>query len=467
MDELHHLSATEALRAFRARRLSPVELTEAVIARAERTEPVVNALCHRFFDEALRQAKAAERRYAGRGEPPRPLEGLPTVVKEDEPVTGQPWTQGSLRYRDAVAGHTSVFVRRVLDAGAIVHARSTASEFASAAFTHSALWGVTRNSWNPEFSPGGSSGGSAAALAAGSTVLATGSDTAGSIRVPASFSGVAGFKPPHGRVPVDPPYHLDTYVHSGVLARTVADVALMQNVVAGPHPADIGSLRPRHVLPDPAGLGRDLRGMRIALSEDLGDWAVDPEVRRNTREYGERLRAAGAHVEEAGISVPRARVMRAAAIHFHHGFGAVIAAEGRTPYAQAFARWAAEEAAGAGVLDGFAIETELYRPVGELFERFDALVCPTAATRGLVAGEDYVGHGPEVDGERLGHYLESLLALPFNIMSRCPVLAVPSGVARNGVPTGVQIVGRPFDDDTPFRIGAAAEVRQHWPEAGA
>jgi amidase/aspartyl-tRNA(Asn)/glutamyl-tRNA(Gln) amidotransferase subunit A len=313
MDELHHLSATDALRAFRARRLSPVELTEAVIARAERTEPVVNALGHRFFDEALRQAKHAERRYAGQGGPPRPLEGLATVVKEDEPVAGQPWTQGSLRYRDVVAEHTSVFVRRVLDAGAIVHARSTASEFASAAFTHSALWGVTRNPWNPRFSPGGSSGGSGAALAAGSTVLATGSDTAGSIRVPASFSGVVGFKPPHGRVPVDPPYHLDSYVHSGVLARTVADVALMQNVVAGPHPGDAGSLRPRHVLP--AELGGDLRGLRIVLSEDLGDWAVDPEVRRNTRAFGERLRAAGAHVEEVGLRVPRAQVLRAAAIH--------------------------------------------------------------------------------------------------------------------------------------------------------
>jgi amidase/aspartyl-tRNA(Asn)/glutamyl-tRNA(Gln) amidotransferase subunit A len=104
--------------------------------------------------------------------------------------------------------------------------------------------------------------------------------------------------------------------------------------------------------------------------------------------------------------------------------------------------------------------------VGELFERFDALVCPTAATRGLVAGEDYLDHGPVVDGERLGHYLESLLALPFNIMNRCPVLAVPSGIAENGVPTGVQIVGRPFDDTTPFRIGAAVEQRQHWPDCG-
>ena len=195
-------------------------------------------------------------------------------------------------------------------------------------------------------------------------------------------------------------------------------------------------------------------------------------MRRDTRAFGERLRAAGALVEEVGLQVPRAQVMRAAAIHFHHGFATAITAEERkpgarlTPYAAAFARWAAERAAGAGVLDGLALESALYAPVGELFERFDALVCPTAATRGLVAGEDYLDHGPVVDGERLGHHLESVLTLPFNIMNRCPVLAVPSGSAENGVPTGVQIVGRPFDDATPFRIGAAVEQRPVWPQVG-
>nr|WP_279588926.1 amidase [Amycolatopsis granulosa] len=434
-------------------------MTEAVIARAERTEPVVNALAYRMFESALEQAKAAERRYGGHGSP-RPLDGLPTVVKEDEPIAGQPWTQGSRVHEHTVAGHTAEFIRRVQNAGAIVHARSTAPEFATAAFTHSSLWGVTRNPWNPEFSPGGSSGGSAAALAAGSTVLATGSDTAGSIRVPAAFSGVVGFKPPRGRVPVDSPFHLDTYVHSGVLARCVADVALLQNVVAGPVAYDLGSL-PLYTLPAPAG---GLGGLRIALSEDLGDWPVDPDVRRNTRAFAERLRDAGAHVETVGLAVPREKVLRAAAIHFHHGFAAAVAGVAQTPYAVEFTRWARERAGGATVLDGLELEAELAAPVGELFQRFDALVCPAAGTRGLIAGEDYVGYGPEVDGRPLGHYFEALPALPFNIMSSCPVLAVPSGFAANGVPTGVQIAGRPFDDATPFRIGAAVEQPQIWPE---
>src|SRR5262245_21404877 len=190
MAELYALSATEALRRFRARELSPVELLEAVIARAEEVEPTVNALCHTFYDDARAQAREAEARYAGRGEAPRALEGIPLAIKEEEAVEGQPWTQGSLIYKDLVADYSSAFTRRHLEAGAIVHARTTAPEFSCAGFTHSRLWGPTRNPWNPEYAVGGSSGGAAAALAAGTTTLASGSDIGGSIRIPASFCGV-------------------------------------------------------------------------------------------------------------------------------------------------------------------------------------------------------------------------------------------------------------------------------------
>ncbi|MFA4928883.1 MAG: amidase, partial [Patulibacter sp.] len=262
---LHALSATEALAGFRARTLSPVELMQATIARAEQVEPTVNALCHRFFDEALVAARASERRYARGGDEIGPLDGLPLVVKEEEPIAGQPWTQGSAVYRSLVASRSSVLAERVIASGAIVHARSTASELSAAAFTHSRLWGVTRNPWNPEWSPGGSSGGSAAALASGTTTLATGSDTAGSIRLPAAFSGVVGFKPPYGRVPADPPFNLDCYVHYGPLARTVADCRLLQNVLAGPHPSDPVALDPKVELPEVPG---SVVGRRIAVSTD-------------------------------------------------------------------------------------------------------------------------------------------------------------------------------------------------------
>ena len=287
MTDLHYLSATEALRLFRARELSPVELLDAVIARAEAVEPTVNALCHTFYDEARAAARAAEDRYAGRGETPRELEGIPLAIKEEEAIEGQPWTQGSLLYETLIADYTSAFAQRMLDSGAIVHARTTAPEFSCAGFTPSKLHGVTRNPWNPEFGVGGSSGGAGASLASGTTTLASGSDIGGSIRIPASFNGVVGFKPPYGRVPVDPPFNLDTYCHSGPLARTIADCALYENVLCGPDPSDITTLRPKYELPAEFG---SVEGMRIALSVDLGDWPVDPEVAANTRAVGEALR---------------------------------------------------------------------------------------------------------------------------------------------------------------------------------
>ncbi len=254
--ELCYLPATEALRLFRGRQLSPVELTEAMIARADAAEPGINAFAETFYEQALDQAKAAEARYAGTGEPPRPLEGLLVAVKEEAPIAGQRNTLGSLPLRDMVAPQTAAFVQRILDAGGIVHARTTTPEFSCAPVTWTKLWGVTRNPWHREYSPGGSSGGSAASLAAGTTTLATGSDIGGSIRIPASFCGVVGFKPPYGRVPEVEIFNLDHYCHEGPMARTVADCALLENVIAGPHPSDVASLRPKLEIPAELERGR-------------------------------------------------------------------------------------------------------------------------------------------------------------------------------------------------------------------
>lgn len=463
--ELCYLPAADALALFGRRELSPVELMQSVIDRAESTEPVVNALCHRFFERALEQARQAEARYMGRGEPPRPLEGIPTAIKEEEEVAGEPWTQGSLIYRDLVAERSSCFAQRILDAGAIVHARSTAPEFSCAGFTHSRIWGVTRNPWNPEYGVGGSSGGSAAALAAGSATLASGSDIGGSIRIPASFNGVVGFKPPYGRVAQAPPFNLDTYCHCGPLARTVADCLLFENVLAGPDPSDIVSLRPRLQLPQAL---PGVEGLRIALSVDLGDWPVDPEVRANTLDMAAALREQGAQVVEVDLHIPRGDIQRASALHFHHGFAAWVESEAEqhgdlmTAYALEFPRWARERAGGGSWIDKVELEGALYPRLGELLERYDALICPTAGTRGLIAGDDYVGHGIEVGGERVEFYFEALMTPVFNVFSRCPVLNVPSGFASNGVPTGIQIAARTYDDLTAFRIGAACEAARPW-----
>ena len=467
MNELHYLSAADALRLFRSSELSPVELMEAVIARTEQVDGDVNALCHRFFDEALAQARQAEDRYMGKGDPPRPLEGIPTAVKEEEAVAGQPWTQGSLIYKDEVAKESSAFAERILESGAIVHARSTAPEFSCAGFTHSRIWGVTRNPWNLQYAVGGSSGGSGASLASGTSTLASGSDIGGSIRIPASFNGVVGFKPPWGRVPQETPFNLDTYCHCGPMARTVMDCLLFENVLAGPHARDHVSLRPKLELPTQL---PGIEGLRVAVSADLGGWPVEPEIRANTLDLAFALRDLGAEVEEVELSMPPDVVDRAAAIHFHLGFGAWVAEAANehgdlmTPYALEFARWSERTADGMTLLEKHEIEAQLYLPLGALLERFDALICPTVGTAGLIAGDDYVGHGTVVDGREVEFYFETMLTPVFNILSRCPVLNVPSGASSNGVPTGAQIVGRTFDDLTAFRVGAAAEQVRPWTE---
>ncbi|HMK12011.1 MAG TPA: amidase, partial [Acidimicrobiales bacterium] len=468
--DLHYLSATEALAAFRAKTLSPVELMEAVLARADEVDGAVNALCHRFDERALDQSRQAEARYLGRGEPPRPLEGIPMAVKEEEAVAGEPWTQGSLLYKDTIAPHSSPFAERILESGAIVHARSTAPEFSCAGFTHSRLWGVTRNPWNLDVTVGGSSGGSGAALASGTATLASGSDIGGSIRIPASYNGVVGFKPPYGRVPQDAPFNYDTFCHVGPMARTVADCAAFQNAVAGPHPRDHVSLRPRVVIPDELG---PIDGMRIAVSLDLGSWALDDEIAANTMRTAEALRTAGAVVEEVDLQVPRELILRVAAIHFNLMFaawiGSVIEEHGdlMTDYAIEFPRSMAEFAGDAGLVEELTLQAQVCEPVGALLDEFDALVCPTLASRGLTAGESYIGQVVKVGDTEVTNYFDTMMTAPFNVLSRCPVLAVPSGVADNGVPTGVQIVGRTYDDETVFRIGAALERVQPWFDVAA
>jgi Asp-tRNA(Asn)/Glu-tRNA(Gln) amidotransferase A subunit family amidase len=209
--------------------------------------------------------------------------------------------------------------------------------------------------------------------------------------------------------------------------------------------------------------------MRLAVSVDLdGSWPVDPEVRANTLACAEALRDAGAIVDEVSVDVPNELVMRATAIHFQLGFGAWIAAEAAahpdevTAYAAAFGRDIAEDAREGSMLEKLELEARLYAPVGALLETYDALLCPTLGTRGLVAGDDYVGHGLEVGGVRLERYFDAFLTPVFNIMSRCPVLNVPSGFADNGVPTGLQIAARTYDDVTAFRVGAALERARPW-----
>ena len=465
MSQPWELTATEALARMRAKELSPVELLASVYDRANEVEPVVNALTERRHDEAAAAAEDSAARYAA-GEDIRPLEGLPVAIKEEMPVEGWRMRYGSLAI-DEIAQHTAPVPERIFAAGAVVHARTTTPEFSCTGYTHSKLWGVTRNPWNAEVAVGGSSGGSGASLASGTSMLASGSDIGGSIRVPASINGVVGFKPPHGRVPTYPPFNLDRWCHDGPMARTVADCALFENVLAGPHPEDMTSMRPALRLPDrfePAD------GLRIALSVDLGAWATEDEVAANTRAAADALASVGAKVDEVARPWSMEEMMGAGRRHYAAIFGAYIrevvdsAPDLVTDYSAAWAQ-DVERAIGepGSFLEGLDLEGRLWLPLGQLFEEYDALLCPTWAVAGIPAGDSVLGQLYE-DGGPNDRQFSFYMTMPFNMFSACPVLAVPSGIApSNGVPTGVQIVSRPFDDVTAFRIGTALEQVRPWP----
>lgn len=449
MTTMHHLTATEATSLFASRELSPVELLESIFERIDSTEPTVNAFTEQMRAEALIAAQESERRFATATQ--RPLEGIPISLKDEQPIAGRLQQDGSLLGKGHIAEVTHPIVDRIWAAGAVAHARTTMPEYSSAPVTHSALWGITRNPFNLQLSPGGSSGGSGAALAAGTTVLATGSDIGGSIRIPASFCGVVGYKPPFARVPGLAPFNSDTYCADGPMGRSVADVAQLQNVIAGSWIGDPASL------PAPAPLTAvpgSLIGTRIALCLTLGDYDPDPVVIANTLAFADALRGAGATVEEVELPWATGETIELVWAHFGSIMGPAIlsALEGdpeREALLMQYTRSLIAGATGAAnYVEGLVREAEYYRPLARTLERYDALVCPTMANTGFAADED---------GGDANRVLSQMMTLPFNVVGRVPVLAVPSGLAPNGVPTGVQIVGRSYDDQTVFRIGAAVE----------
>ena len=431
-----------------------------MVRRAQEVEPKINAFTERYFEEALEQAGAAEQRYAKGGSDLGPLEGLPVAIKDEPEIEGKRTTQGSLLLKDYVSERSSYIVERLARAGAIFHARTATPEFCLLFQTHSRLWGVTRNPWNLEITPGGSSGGSAASLSAGTSTLASGSDIGGSIRQPASMCGVVGYKPPYGRVPDLAPYNLDPFCHQGPLARTVGDCALMENAISGPHPRDIATLRDTLEIPlqhDP-----DLRGWRVAYSIDFGYVEVDTEVVCNTERALDVLRSQGAVVEEVKLGWTT-RLDEIALKHFDLMMGGYIRklTKGRrdllTDYANDYV-----ERVGSYTADDLLEELEvcagLYDSFGPLMERYDVFVCPNATTTDVKADFNYLHDRISINGRDVGPELDIAMNHQFNMLSRCPVLAVPSGRASNGVPTGIQIVGKSYDDVSVFRTGAALEA---------
>lgn len=458
-NDLCYMSGHEALLQFARKTLSPVELMRAVISRAETVNPKVNALTETYYEQALEQARASEQRYrkgrAGK------LDGLPLAVKDEFRLKGTLRTSSSLVYRTRVDDETDVLIERLLRAGAICHTKTTTPEFCILGSCHSRLWGITRNPANLDITPGGSSGGSAAALSAGMATLATGTDIGGSIRIPAAQCGIVGYKAPYGRNPEIPVFNLDFYSHSGAMTRNVTDAALMQNVISGPHNRDISTLRNRITL-DTASVPTDLQGWKIAWSMDLGFMEVDNDVKRNTLSALDTFRELGARVEEVDIGWTEELV---GAVHSYWAHTWVshfssLLPEHRDELTD-YAIWFIENARSSTPEQfnrSLQVAVRMYDTFGPLMDRYDVFICPTLGTNRIPADYTWPDAMVTINGKTCSRVEESWsMTYPFNMLSRCPVLSLPSGSADNNVPTGIQLVARTFGDKRVFHAARAYE----------
>ncbi|MEM7542769.1 MAG: amidase [Pseudomonadota bacterium] len=462
--DLCYLTATEALEKFKSRELSPVELTNALIKRCEEIGPKVNAMTYTFFDEARKAARAAEKKYKqSKGARPKPLEGIPIAIKDFHSIKGRITTYGSKAFEGHKPDNTAPTVDRLLKAGSILLGRTTTPEFAHSGITQSPLWGITRNPWNLNCTPGGSSGGAGASIAGGMVTISDGTDGGGSCRMPAAFSGCVGYKPPFGRNPSDNEHPLETLLVHGPITRSVGDAALMQNVMSGYHPSDQASLKEDYTLPLEF---ESIRGMKIAYSMDLNIFEIAPDVEKNTLDTIKALRRMGAKVEEVDLGWDWG-MYDAWYTRWEGAFAGLIGELlprwrfEMTPFCLEIASRGMEHSA-ARFYRTNAGRQEQWNKLEPVLKKYDALLCPTVACSSLPVTHDDGGDDFEINGKKMGNYLGYSMTWPFNNMNWCPVLSVPSGFGDKHMPTGIQICGRTFDDHTVFKIAAAIERARPW-----
>ncbi|MES2017740.1 MAG: amidase [Pseudomonadota bacterium] len=456
MHQIQFTSATELLAQYRAGSLDPVGVLEALIATAHAQQTSVNCAASLHLEPARAMALESRRRYADGTA--RALEGIPVIIKEETAVKGWPRPLASLVFKDRVATENHPIVDKLLEAGAIPYFQATNPEFCVLGHTWSKMYGVTRNPWALDYSCGGSSGGSGAALASGVAPLATGSDMAGSIRLPASLCGVYGYKPPFGRLACAPGDEYLVQAVEGPMARTFDDLVLMQNVVSGPHPSSFTTL-PYAALPTSYA---DLKGMRIAYSPALGDAKLADDVHRNLMRALDGLRRAGAVVEEVDLKWDLAQIndvlldgLRAVFVdEFMRDIGDGDAAK-LCSYAEKIHTQGKGEPV--SIMPSAALGRQLQRDMHDKVwgQGYSAFICATMLTTELAADQDPAAE-PIIDAD--GHQYEAnlgwCLTPAFNLLNRYPVLNAPTGLSVHGVPTGMQIVANAYDDETVFRVAA-------------
>jgi aspartyl-tRNA(Asn)/glutamyl-tRNA(Gln) amidotransferase subunit A len=452
--ELTELTAVELLDGYRRREFSPVDATRATLDRAEEIQPAVNAFVRLDAEGALASAAESAERWR-RGEPSGLLDGVPVTVKDILLQRGTPTLRGSKTIAEQGSwGEDAPSVARLREHGAVFIGKTTTPEFGWKGVTDSLLSGITRNPHDPSRTAGGSSGGSAAAVALGAGPLSLGTDGGGSVRIPASFCGIFGLKPTYGRVPLYPASAFGTLSHVGPMARDAADAALLLDVIGVPDARDWSGLdRPPGSFSK--GLAHGIQGLRIAYSPSLGGQvAVRPAVAAAVRRGVERLAALGAYVEETDpdFSDP------VDAFHTLWFSGAARVTQKLAPQQRELLDPGLREicATGAGfsALDYLAAvdaRMELGRRMGLFHERYDLLVTPTLPITAFEAGVEV----PKGSGHRRWTGWTPF-TYPFNLTQQ-PAATVPVGSDGDGLPIGMQIVGARHRDELVLRAAHALE----------
>ena len=461
--------ATSTAEAVRARAISPVEVVQTALDAIDRLDPTLHAFCTLVPEEALGVARRLERRIA-RGLPVGPLAGVPVAIKDLILTKGIRTTFGSQLYADFVPEEDDIAVARLIAADAIVIGKTNAAEFGYGGFGHNELFPTTRNPWNPDLTSGGSSAGSAAAVASGMCPVALGSDGGGSIRLPASFCGIFGFKPTMGRIPLWPGCRDPALVgasgwesveHYGPLTRTVGDAALLFQVMAGPDHRDRLSLPAEIDGWVEAAAAPLLPGLRVAFCPTWAELPVDPEVAAIAAAAAEAFETdLGCTVETVtspfGDLIGGYRAIVAMDTDLT-GLRSRIAAEGldispavRTLLDQ---RWTGEQ-----FTDAITARKAATAAMARFMERYDLLLTPTVPTTPFAIDRDGPGL---IDGTPIDDDAWTPCLFPLNLTGQ-PAASVPAGLTRDGLPVGLQIVARRLDDGLVLSAARAFEQARPW-----
>jgi amidase/aspartyl-tRNA(Asn)/glutamyl-tRNA(Gln) amidotransferase subunit A len=481
-DELAYLSVAEIALRIRRRDLSPVDVVDAVISRIETRNPSLNAFVYRGFDGARAAAKDAEKALMD-GLPPKPLHGVPVAIKDlFDFKPGWVSTFGGIRaLRDFRVNFYCAFAERLEQAGAIILGKTNSPVMGFRATCDNYLFGPTRNPFDTQKNAGGSSGGSAAAVADGLLPLAEGTDGGGSIRVPSSWCNVYGYKPAFGRVPclMRPNAFGGTapFIFEGPITRSVEDAAITLDAVSGYHAGDPFSLD--QTINFTAATTQSVRGWKIAYSPNLDVFPVDPTVAAVVAKAARAFEQAGAHVEEIRIGLTRpqrelsdlwSRLITPLIVQSLEGFrhsGIDILKDHKEDLPSELIYWV-EQGYGMSALDFFrdqSSRSEVYDTFRAVFEQYQLLLTPTVACSPVDNANNGNTKGPDhINGERVDPLIGWCLTYPVNLIGH-PAASIPAGLTPNNLPVGMQIIGRRYADADVLAASAAFERLRPWRDA--